>query len=74
MLKMVFVITLKVLQLSLTRATVWDYLYWMREANGGARAIISHFWVTQPLFEQGARLLCLEALVKWCIKAFLVSN
>ena len=42
--------------------------------RGSLRAIIGHFWVTQALFGQGARLLCVETLVKWCVKAFLVSN
>ena len=32
--------------------------------RGSLRAIIGHFWVTQPLFGQGARLLCIETLVK----------
>ena len=35
--KMVFVIALKVLKLSLMRVAPWDYIYRMREANGGAR-------------------------------------
>ena len=42
--------------------------------QGSSRAIIGHFWVTQALFGQGTRFLCIETLVKWCVKAFLISN
>ena len=45
-----------------------------RSQRGSLRAIIGRFWVSQPLFGQGATFLCVETLVKWCIKAFLVSN
>ena len=41
--------------------------------RGSSRAIFGHFWMSRPLFGQGARLLCVETLVKWCVKAFIVS-